>query len=95
VLTAADGERGVAVFEERRGDIALVILDLTMPRLSGAEAIQRLHAIDPEVPVLLTSGYAEDQVIDEYGVERFAGYLQKPYPPQVLVDVVRQALRKG
>jgi PAS domain S-box-containing protein len=91
VLLAADGQEAVDVFRREQGHIDLVILDLTMPRLSGRDACRELARLDPNVRVLLSSGYAADQAgaLGEAGVRGFVG---KPYRPADLTAAVRAAL---
>jgi PAS domain S-box-containing protein len=95
VLVAEDGERALEVYRAERERIRLVILDLSMPRLSGRDTLRRLREIDPDVPVVFTSGYSaeapaaleQDQVL---------GFIPKPYHEQELAHTVRAALdRKG
>ncbi len=89
VLEACDGEEAVEVFHASRAVIDLVILDLTMPRMSGQDAFRLLAESDPGVRVLLSSGYTPDGLADTDGV---LGLLPKPYRPNELLDAVRIAL---
>jgi CheY-like chemotaxis protein len=59
VLEAADGVEALEVFEEHRDRIRVVLCDVTMPRMGGWETLSALRRIDPEIPVILTSGYDE------------------------------------
>jgi CheY-like chemotaxis protein len=91
VLLAADGREAVDVYRREAGRIDLVVLDLTMPRLSGRDACRQLAALDPGVRVLLSSGFAADQAASEReaGV---CGFVSKPYRPADLAAAVRAAL---
>lgn len=93
VLMAADGQEAVELYERERDRVAIVVLDLTMPRLSGADALKKLVAVNPSVKVLLSSGYAAEQApgAGEPGV---CGFLGKPYRPSDLAAAVRTALEK-
>jgi PAS domain S-box-containing protein len=94
VLTAADGAQAADVYQRERGQVALVLLDLVMPGLSGRETLHRLRAINPNVRVLYSSGYPE--AIDEASVhDNVVGFLAKPYQPQELAHAVRAALDAG
>jgi two-component system, cell cycle sensor histidine kinase and response regulator CckA len=86
VLEASDGAEAVAVYRRQAG-ADLVVLDLTMPKLSGREALRELRRLDPEVSVLLASGYAA-----EAAGEEVAGFVPKPYGEKELARAVRQAL---
>jgi signal transduction histidine kinase len=93
VLTANDGAEAVELFLHRQDEIGLVILDLTMPELDGAEVFRRLRDTRRDLPVVLTSGYSEQHVQQLVGEDRLDGFLQKPYPPSELIDAVRRAIR--
>ena len=81
------------LFRRKHADIHLVILDLTMPRLSGREVFQQLLEIDPNVRVLLASGYSAEHVIDLES-DRILGFVGKPYRPDDLARQVRSVLDK-
>jgi PAS domain S-box-containing protein len=92
VLTATNGREAVELYAARGDEIALVVLDLTMPVLSGHEAFRQLLALSPRVRVLFVSGYSPDQLTD-LERERMAGFLKKPYRPHELLAAVEGALR--
>jgi PAS domain S-box-containing protein len=92
VLTARDGQEAVAVFREHRAEICLVLLDLTMPYLDGAEAMEALRALDTNVRVVLCSGYTETDVLRRFGDPGLAGFIQKPYSLEQLRFCLHQAL---
>jgi two-component system, cell cycle sensor histidine kinase and response regulator CckA len=82
VLTAADGAAGVTLYDRHHRDLFAVILDLLMPGMDGAATYRNLHRIDPEVPVILSSGYDEIEAFSRFSASDIArpnSYLQKPY----------------
>ena len=91
VETAQDGGQGVARFAARPGHFSAVLLDLTMPVMDGQQALERIHAIRPEMPVILSSGYSEDEALRRFQGRGLAGYLQKPYTASALARKIRQA----
>jgi CheY-like chemotaxis protein len=93
VIVAEDGLHGVENFRRHASEISCVLLDLTMPLLSGREVLAQLHAIRPEVPVLLTSGYSESSAVDNLP-SKPAGFLQKPFTASQLTQLVRAVLAK-
>ena len=95
VITADDGEQGVAVFRERADEIQLVLLDMTMPRMSGEEAFAVIRRIRPHARVLLTSGYNEQEAIGSFTGKGLAGFIQKPYTPSELLARIRSVLDAG
>lgn len=79
VVTAADGRQAVEIYQQRRADIVLVLLDLTMPHLDGVQAFAELRRLDPDVRVVLASGYSEGDLVARLSGQPAAGLLQKPY----------------
>jgi FixJ family two-component response regulator len=71
-----------------------VLLDLSMPGLSGEETFMRLREIDPDVRVLLSSGYNQTEVIRRFGDSGYAGFIQKPYDDVQLLDHLRRFMRR-
>ena len=94
VLLAEDGERALAVLESRRGRIDLVLLDLTMPVLSGEETLDRLLARWPRAGILATSGYDEQESRRRLG-RRVAGFIHKPYNAAQLTTQVAEAMQRS
>jgi PAS domain S-box-containing protein len=90
VVLAADGAEAVEVFRTERaaGRVALVVLDLSMPQLSGRQASQLIRKIDPHVPVLFASGHPVTDLPADPGT----GFLQKPYTPSALAAAIRKIL---
>jgi two-component system cell cycle sensor histidine kinase/response regulator CckA len=95
VLTAADGREALEVFGEHREEITLVLLDLTMPHMDGEEAFRELRLIDPEVRVIISSGYTEKDVTSRFAGQAPVGFLQKPYSMAELTERLRAALEGG
>jgi PAS domain S-box-containing protein len=85
---AADGPEGIEAFGSRAGGFDLVLLDLSMPSMSGGEVLERLRQLDPAVKVLIFTGYGG--VSDEFGP--VAGVVQKPFLLDALARQVRRAL---
>jgi PAS domain S-box-containing protein len=92
VLAAPDGTTGVELFEQRQDDIDLVILDRTMPLMSGEETFDRLRELSEDVRVLLMSGYGEKRAAEAFGDRGLAGFVKKPFLPEDLSARVRELL---
>jgi len=92
VLIAPDGREAVRVFRDHAGRLALVLLDMTMPHLSGRDTFHEMQQINADVPVVLSSGYTEQDATARFGADGLAGFIQKPYRAAELRDVVRRAL---
>jgi len=92
VLTAADGREAVELFEQRHDEIACVILDLTMPRMDGKEAHRQMQRLYPDIPVILSSGYDEQEVSKSFAGKEVTGFLQKPYELATLAGKLQAVL---
>lgn len=79
VLTAKDGVEAVEVFAKKSASISAVIIDMTMPRMGGAEAVRQLKQINSSVPIVLSSGYSCEDAVNHFKEDHIAGFLQKPY----------------
>jgi two-component system, cell cycle sensor histidine kinase and response regulator CckA len=87
-ITANDGREAVEVFK-MTPDIALVILDLTMPHMDGEQCFRELRQIKPEVKVIMSSGYSEQEVTPKFVGKGLAGFIQKPYKLSVLKEAIK------
>jgi CheY-like chemotaxis protein len=92
-VEAADGMQAVARYRAEMDQIDLIILDLTMPKLSGQEAFRQLRQINPQVGVLFASGYTTEHITEEEQGQ-ILGFVKKPFRPNELLKTVRGALRK-
>ncbi|TVR43779.1 MAG: response regulator [Planctomycetota bacterium] len=93
VLTAENGLQAVAIFQEQQERIAVVILDMVMPRMNGHEAFTRIRAIDPQARVMLCSGYTAGADVDELFEQGLCGFVAKPYRRTQLARAVSEALK--
>jgi PAS domain S-box-containing protein len=92
VLLAADGAGALEIFRARPDEIDLIVLDMTMPGMSGDETYRRLRALCPDVKVLISSAYNEEEVLDRVAIASVAGFLRKPYDPEQLGAKVKHIL---
>jgi len=92
VALAAGGEKAIEILSERRDNVSAVLLDMSMPQMSGRETHFELRRISPTTPVILTSGYHERDAVDQFGADDLAAFLQKPYDVDELIAVIRRVL---
>ncbi len=93
VLEAANGRDAVEVLAQRREGIDAVILDVTMPVMTGHEALPRLRALVPDLPVLLISGYDRSEVAQHLSDPAAqTEFLPKPFTKQELLDAISRAV---
>jgi DNA-binding response OmpR family regulator len=91
-MEARDGAEAVHVFSERGRQISAVLLDLVMPNTSGSETLSMLRAFAPGLPVILTSGFSEQEARMLQGTERGVGFLGKPFTRAELAAEVRRVI---
>ncbi len=91
-IPASDGAEGVHLFQRHAGEIVCVLLDLTMPKLDGIGAYQKMREIRTDIPVILSSGYSEQDLSGRYSNLGLAGFIQKPYTLSELKKKIEQAL---
>ncbi len=89
-LQAENGKRAIELFQEHRDSIDCVLLDLSMPDLDGEETFRELKKIDPQVKVILNSGYAEEDILNRIDGAGFAGLLHKPTPSDILIAKLQE-----
>lgn len=92
VLEAADGVEALEVFGEHRDRIRIVLCDVTMPRMGGWETLEALRRIDPEIPVILTSGYDEASTTAGSHPEQPDAFVGKPWQLEQLRDVLAEVM---
>ena len=88
VLSASGGIEAVEIFQQHKNVIRFVLTDFAMPHMNGLETLTALRQIAPGIPVILASGYSEDQVMDDTHPERPQAFLAKPYGLQALKDAI-------
>ncbi len=89
VLTAENGLRGLEVFREHEARIDCIILDYAMPEMGGGETLAEIRKIRSDVPVILSSGYDEDEVVAHMGDDVASAFIQKPYGAAALMERLR------
>ncbi|MEO8350165.1 MAG: response regulator [Chthoniobacteraceae bacterium] len=92
VITARDGFEAIEFYRKRKDEIALVILDFTMPVMDGADVFKELQEINPKVPVVLSSGFTEQDQLRNMLSRGLLGFIPKPYNQQKLLTQIRATL---
>ena len=91
VITAENGLLGVEAFKTMHSQIRAVLLDMTMPVMDGKEAFREMRRIQPDVKVILSSGYNELDTTSRFAGKGLAGFIQKPY----LIETLRTTLQRA
>ena len=92
VITAKDGFQALDIYRKLKDQIALIILDFTMPVMDGADVFAELQQINPKVPVVLSSGFAEQDSLRSMLSKGLRGFIPKPYTQQKLLTQIRSTL---
>jgi CheY-like chemotaxis protein len=92
VETASDGAVAVATISGSSAAFDAVLLDLTMPTMGGDEALKEIRAIRADLPVVLSSGFSEDEALSRFANRGLAGFLQKPYTASALARKMKIAV---
>jgi CheY-like chemotaxis protein len=87
-VTATDGQEALEIFRSTP-DISVVILDLTMPHMDGEQCFRELRQLKPDVKVIMSSGYNEQEVTQRFIGKGLAGFIQKPYRLSTLKETIR------
>ena len=92
VLCAEDGVDAVEVFSKHADEICCVLLDLSMPKLSGEETLHALREIRDDIPVVLCSGYSDVEVSQRFAGKGIDGFLPKPFSRHDLLAMLRDVI---
>jgi CheY-like chemotaxis protein len=92
VLVAADGQEALERYDEHAAEVRVVVLDLLMPRLDGAETLCELRQRSARLPVIVMSGYSEPEISTRFSGLGLSAYLQKPFRSADLLAALQQAV---
>ena len=92
VIEAGDGTTGVALFQANRGKIDVVLLDMTLPGLSGREVVEELCRVQPDIKIVLTTAYSRDLAVSAVGGKQSWHFIPKPYRLGELIDLLRNVI---
>jgi two-component system, cell cycle sensor histidine kinase and response regulator CckA len=95
VLTANSGEEAVNIYDTMKGEIDLVILDVIMPGMGGMETFEAIKAMNPDVKVILSSGYSVNHITKEIMDRGCRAFIQKPFNIETISKKVREVLQEG
>jgi two-component system, cell cycle sensor histidine kinase and response regulator CckA len=95
VIVARSAEEALEIFGGQRKDISLIILDLIMPGIGGARCLEELLRIDPDVRVLVASGYPSNALAHDQMGKGARGFVSKPYDAKDILAAIRKVLDRG
>jgi CheY-like chemotaxis protein len=92
ILIAENGPQALKIFHEHGSTIDLVLLDLTMPEMSGEEVLHKLRGMRTDIRIILSSGYSEQEILGLIEGATYTSFIRKPYRPKALLDKVLEML---
>lgn len=95
VITARNGLEALQMFQNHSNAISAILLDMTMPELDGAETFTELRCLNADVPIVLMSGYDENDARSHFGLGDLTGFLHKPFGVAQLTQVMQDALGRS
>lgn len=93
VIVCDDGPTAITLFGTMAAEVSVILLDMSMPKMSGEETFRHLRAIRQDVKVILSSGYSEVEAFSHFNGNGLAGFIQKPYTSARLGEKVRSVLQ--
>ncbi len=94
VLTAHDGETALQVYNENNNHISVILSDIGLPKLNGIQLFEELQEINPDVKILLASGFLDPHKKSKLLLMGVSGILKKPYQTDEVCEKIRQVLEK-
>lgn len=94
-LTSKGAKDGLNLFRQHHHNLKVVLLDLTMPHMNGVDVFRQIRQLNQETPIILMSGYNEKRATAQFVGKGLAGFIQKPFVVDDLIETLRQALRSA
>ena len=94
VIEASDGPSALDLFQKHGAVVGAILLDVTLPGMSGAEVLAKLRNTRPDLKVILTSAFTRPTIAESFGDQEFYAFIRKPYPIGELVHVLQNAMAK-
>ena len=95
VILAENGLDAVEIYKNNTGKIDLVILDMIMPKMGGHNTFYQLKAIDPDVKVILSSGYVSEEEVNDILKQGAKAFIPKPHRIKAIAEEIRRVLDEG
>ncbi len=92
-MSAENGREGLACFREHHHKLSAVILDLTMPHMDGSEAYAEIRRIDKHMPLLISTGFSQENTMPKFANDPKIRFLQKPYRAVALLEKIRELVK--
>ncbi len=93
VLEAVNGKEALEIYKKSAAEITLVVTDMGMPVMDGGQLFNELKKLNPELPIIVSSGYGDVEVVARIGSDNIAGLISKPYNPDQLREVLKSVVK--
>jgi two-component system, cell cycle sensor histidine kinase and response regulator CckA len=93
-MEASGGHQALGVIERSEGSIDLLVTDVILPGMDGAELARRAMELHPQLGVLFVSGYTDDEIVRRGLLDAGRPFLQKPFTPEALVSRITEVLEE-
>lgn|GEM_PF-483784 len=90
-LVASDGIEAIATVKQLPNGIDGILMDLSMPRMGGDQAVDKIREINPDIPIVISSGFSEDDISEKFKGRKIIGFIQKPFRTK---DIIEHFLNK-
>ena len=90
VIEAGDGDAALELFRANAAEIGVILLDMTLPGISGRKLFEELRRIRPDVKVILTTAYTKEMATNAIGTQQAWGFIRKPYHIADLISLLRR-----
>jgi CheY-like chemotaxis protein len=94
VLKATNGQEALDIYQQHKDDIAVILLDMGLPKISGRDVLHKIRSENPDVKVIVTSGYIEPEMKSEIEDARVK-FLQKPYTPDSVFNALQSLVENA
>ena len=92
VVTADDGKEALELYEKHKPEIRVALIDLMMPFVNGQEVLEHIRNDNPELPIIISSGYSEAEILDRFRENPPNHFIQKPYRALELTRVLKTVM---
>ena len=89
VLEAVNGKEALDLYQKNAADIILVLTDMDMPVMDGYALLPALKKLNPTLPIIVSSGFGDADVVSRIGRDNISGLISKPYNPNQIREVLR------
>ncbi len=92
VITADDGKEAIELYEQHKSEVRVALIDLMMPFVNGQEVLEHIRQDNPELPIIISSGYSETEILERFRENPPNSFIQKPYRALALSSILRTTL---